>query len=97
MGSAKVAQAVPGRQKVWAAAVQKRIAITASCLSSMKGVRMMGLSRTMTSILQDQRIRELKLQASFRWLTLWLNAIGKKALPIFQAGFSTRLRFSVLM
>lgn len=42
---------------------------------------MLGLSRTMTTILQDQRIRELKHQASFRWLILWLNAVGTKSFP----------------
>ncbi|KAE9373193.1 putative multidrug resistance protein [Stipitochalara longipes BDJ] len=76
VGSSIIAQVMPKHQKIWAAAVQIRIATTASCISSMKAVRMIGFSRTMTIIIQGLRIRELKFQASFRWLILWLNSIA---------------------
>ncbi|MCJ1377074.1 hypothetical protein MMC17_000164 [Xylographa soralifera] len=93
IGSSRVAKIIPGRQKVWAAAVQKRIAITASCISSMKSVRIMGLTKAMTSILQGQRVRELELMASFRWLSLWLNAIAN--IPSAFASAVTFVAFAV--
>lgn len=67
---------MPGRQKIWAAAVQKRIAVTSSILGSMRSVKMMGLGHEMTATIQGQRIRELNMQASFRWLIVWMNIMG---------------------
>jgi ATP-binding cassette, subfamily C (CFTR/MRP), member 1 len=74
--NSKVATTVPAKQKIWAAAVQKRIAITTSAIGSMKTIRMAGLTRAVTRILVEQRIRELRLMAGFRWMSLWLNSIA---------------------
>ena len=65
-----------GRQNIWAAAVQKRIAVTSSILGSMRSVKMMGLEHEMTATIQAQRMRELDMQVSYRWLIVWLNIMG---------------------
>ena len=72
-----VAKSIGNRQANWAAAVQRRVAITSSMLGSMKSVKMMGLSTMMTDTIQGQRQRELDLGAKYRWSNVWLNSIGK--------------------
>jgi ATP-binding cassette, subfamily C (CFTR/MRP), member 1 len=67
---------ISNKQQVWTAAVQKRIGLTASMLGSMKSVKMMGLSRTMSTSIQEQRIRELKSAKGYRWLVVGTNMIG---------------------
>ena len=68
-----MANLIGGKQKTWVAAVQRRIAMTSSMLGSMKSVKMMGLTETMTTTIQAQRVRELDIQKGYRWLILWLN------------------------
>ena len=75
-----VAKSIGNRQGSWAAAVQKRVAMTSSMLGSMKSVKMMGLSTMLTDTIHNQRLRELKLGAKFRWSIVWLNTIGKWAI-----------------
>lgn len=72
-----MAKRIGGRQKIWADAVQRRIAMTSSMLGSMKAVKMMGLTGTMEITIQQQRIRELNLAKSFRWMIVWLNVVCK--------------------
>ncbi|KIW17840.1 hypothetical protein PV08_05035 [Exophiala spinifera] len=60
----------------WAAAVQQRISLTAGVLSSLKSVRMLGIEKPMSRMIQDERHNELRFQAKFRWSTVWLNTIG---------------------
>lgn len=57
-------------------AVQQRISLTSSMLAEMKSVKMMGLSRLMTSIIQGQRIRETRLMAGYRWCIVWINVVA---------------------
>jgi ATP-binding cassette subfamily C (CFTR/MRP) protein 1 len=64
------------RQKVWTAAVQQRIAMTSSMLSSMKSLKMMGLSDEIYENIQSQRIKEMEFVKRFRWMIVLLNAIG---------------------
>ena len=45
-------------------------------LGSMKAVKMMGLSDTLYSMIQNQRIRELDLSRRFRVLAVWRNSLG---------------------
>ena len=63
------------RQKLWVESVQRRVAITSSMLGSMKSVKMMGLSDTMSSTIQGQRIRELDLSKKLRILSVWRESI----------------------
>ena len=74
--SSMVAKRIGGRQKIWTAAIQRRIAIVSSALGSMKSLKMMGLGRVMTDIIQGQRIRQLSHQKSFRWMIVWMNVVA---------------------
>jgi ATP-binding cassette, subfamily C (CFTR/MRP), member 1 len=65
------------KQKIWNAAIQRRVAMTSSMLSSMKSVKMLGLAGFMSKSIQGQRIRELNLAKEFRWLNLWVSVIGE--------------------
>lgn len=65
------------RQKRWVQAVQRRITVTGSILKSMKNVKMMGLKDPVTTAIQNERIRETDHQASYRWMSVWLNIIGE--------------------
>jgi hypothetical protein len=68
------------KQGTWVQAVQRRIATTSTILRSIKSVKMTGLVDSMRNMLQSERVRELRLAKSFRWLIVWLNVIGKFAL-----------------
>lgn len=45
-------------------------------LAEMKSVKMMGLSKLMTSIIQGQRVRETRLMAGYRWCIVWINVVA---------------------
>jgi len=49
-------------------------------LSSMKGVKMAGLTKTLTEIIQNLRIAEVKSGYKFRMMTVW-NLVFGKVLP----------------
>ncbi|KAF4440396.1 hypothetical protein F53441_12344 [Fusarium austroafricanum] len=51
----------------WNEAVQKRVGETSSMLNQMKGIKMMGLTEFFCQMVQDLRIKELKISARFRW------------------------------
>lgn len=73
----RVTVSIGSKVKIWSDAVQRRISLTADILSSMKGVKMLGFTRPLRSLLQDERLHELRLQAKFRWSTVWLNTLGE--------------------
>lgn len=68
---------IRSKQKVWTEAVQKRIAMTSSMLSSIKSLKIMGLSPTVQDNIQGQRIQEIELAKKFRWGVVLLNTVGK--------------------
>ncbi|KAL3424877.1 ABC transporter [Phlyctema vagabunda] len=72
----RVALSIGNKVKIWTEAVQRRISLTADVLSSMKSVKMLGLAQPLRTLLQAERLRELRLQAKFRWSTVWLNTLG---------------------
>ncbi|KAM0306073.1 hypothetical protein ACHAO8_010900 [Botrytis cinerea] len=76
MLDSRVTLLIGSKVKVWSDAVQQRVSFTADVLSSMKSVKMLGLARPLGSLLQKERLNELKLQAKFRWSTVWLNTLG---------------------
>lgn len=82
-GAAQISRTIGGRQKIWVDAVQKRISITASLLAGMKSVKMMGLSRLLTTLVQDQRVEETHRMARFRWSIVTQNMVQN--LPWFVA------------
>jgi ATP-binding cassette subfamily C (CFTR/MRP) protein 1 len=56
---------------MWLDAIEKRIAATTTMLSSMKGVKMCGLTNTMSKTIHSLRIEELKISRKFRKLLIW--------------------------
>jgi ATP-binding cassette subfamily C (CFTR/MRP) protein 1 len=71
--SSFLSKRIGGNQKKWVNAVQKRIALTSSILSGIKSIKMMGLSRVLTSLIQEARIVETNLMSSFRQNIVWMN------------------------
>jgi ATP-binding cassette subfamily C (CFTR/MRP) protein 1 len=69
--SSFVAKRIGPRQRIWVAAIQRRVGITSSMLGSMKSVKMMGLSDNLFDTLHNLRIRELDLMKKFRVMFLW--------------------------
>jgi hypothetical protein len=76
-GALKIAGKIGPAMAAWMGAIQKRVGITSSVLASMKSIKMMGLSNTLSHSIQDQRVRELDLSAKFRWLGIYRNVICK--------------------
>ncbi|KZL80273.1 abc transporter [Colletotrichum incanum] len=60
----------------WNQGVQKRVSITSSMLTQIKGVKMMGLTDHFSSIVQNLRVSELKLSVKFRILVTILSVIA---------------------
>lgn len=58
------------RQEAWLKAVQNRLRATESTLGSIKGIKMMGLTKTLAKVIQDMRVRELSLAMSYRILQI---------------------------
>jgi ATP-binding cassette subfamily C (CFTR/MRP) protein 1 len=76
-GQTWVAKYIGGSRMAWNAAVQSRVATTSSMISSMKAVKMMGLQDTLQTIVQNQRIAELKVGMKFFKFMTWHNFFGK--------------------
>ncbi|PKY07569.1 multidrug resistance-associated protein [Aspergillus campestris IBT 28561] len=62
---------VMARQAQWLEAIERRISSTASMLSSIKGVKMLGLTPTMMHLVHNLRIDELNISKKFRTLLVW--------------------------
>ena len=73
----RVTLLISGRVTVWTDAVQQRISLTANVLSSIKSIKMLGFTRPVQKMLQNERLHELRLQLKFRWSTVWLNTLGE--------------------
>ncbi|TVY47392.1 ABC transporter [Lachnellula occidentalis] len=58
-------------QREWMAVIQKRVATTAATFSAIKGVKMLGLSQTLSSIIQTLRMVELQSAKRFRDVVVW--------------------------
>lgn len=71
-----LAKNLQSKQKAWNEATQRRISLTASALSSMKVMKMLGLSRQTESWLQKLRAQELELARKVRWMMVAYNASG---------------------
>ncbi|TGO08777.1 hypothetical protein BTUL_0192g00110 [Botrytis tulipae] len=55
-------------QKIWIRGIQTRIDITASMLGSMKAVKMLGFTDSLTTMVQSLRVKEVHLSQLFRRL-----------------------------
>ncbi|KAH8885459.1 putative ATP-binding cassette transporter [Thozetella sp. PMI_491] len=74
--TSKITFEVAGYQKAWVGASQKRVGITSAVLSEMRSIKMMGLGRLMTDLLQKLRVHETTVMAKFRWVIVWKNVIS---------------------
>ena len=80
--SPRVSISMRAKQKIWTAAVQKRVAMTSSMLSSIKSLKIMGLSNDIQDNIQSQRIQEIESSKEFRWMVVLLNTIGWSHWPL---------------
>ncbi|KAK2035131.1 P-loop containing nucleoside triphosphate hydrolase protein [Colletotrichum zoysiae] len=97
-----LAKNLQGKQKEWTVATQKRLAMTASMLASMKSLKMLGVSPYAESLVQSLRYDELNAAKKVRWMMVAYNA-SANALGIFSPiitfvlfVFVARLRGSAL-
>lgn len=71
-----LAKNLQSKQKAWSEATQRRISLTASALSSMKVMKMLGLSRQTEVLIQKLRAQELEMAKKVRWMMVAYNASG---------------------
>lgn len=76
--STEMGKKMGSKQKIWTGAVQKRVAMTASMLASIKSLKIMGLSEFIQQSIQAQRLQELDLVKKLRWIIVLLNMIGER-------------------
>ncbi|MAD84912.1 MAG: hypothetical protein CL912_18290 [Deltaproteobacteria bacterium] len=72
-----VAKHLRSRQKAWNVATQKRLAMTTTMLSSVKGMRMLGLTAEMKSKVTALRNEEIQTSKKLRWMMVAYNASGE--------------------
>jgi len=76
VGSIGASSLVMQRQALWLQAIERRIAATTAMLSSMKGVKMCGLTDVLREDLHSLRIEELNISKKFRKLLIWTMGIS---------------------
>ncbi|TDZ49871.1 ABC transporter gloK [Colletotrichum trifolii] len=80
--SKHLAQNLQRQQKNWTVATQKRLAMTSSMISSMKSLKMQGITPYTESLVQTLRLKELGMAQKVRWMMVAYNA-SANALGIF--------------
>jgi ATP-binding cassette subfamily C (CFTR/MRP) protein 1 len=65
------------RQKAWLEAIQKRITLTVSSLSAMKGIKMTGATNRVKSIIEEYRASEIQHSRKFRRLLIAVVSLCK--------------------
>ena len=73
-GSVVASGLVMQRQALWLEAIERRIAATTAMLSSMKGVKMCGLTDVLRRDIQRLRVEEMDISKKFRKLLIWTMA-----------------------
>ncbi|KAK0710401.1 P-loop containing nucleoside triphosphate hydrolase protein [Apiosordaria backusii] len=81
-------------QKLWVEKVQDRVAVTASMLSDMKVVKMLGLTIAMENLVDKLRKAELHASEKFRRLLVWQILLGNG--PEMIAPFVTFAMYAVI-
>jgi len=92
IASGKVAKGMGPARMAWNKNVQKRVAVTTSVLHQIKGVKMTGLSESVSHSIQSHRVTELESSKGFRILAVWLNMIGTRPFR----GWISRLALTLL-
>jgi hypothetical protein len=67
------------RQRAWIEKVQGRLKVTTEILGNMKAVKMLGLSSTVSNLLQDLRRDEISSSSSYRKVLLSVVVICKSS------------------
>lgn len=70
-GSFGISALANERLKAWMAALQIRIGAVSEALSSMRGVKMMGLEEVVQSQLRNLRVEEIRQASTFRLIRVW--------------------------
>ncbi|PYH88676.1 putative ABC multidrug transporter [Aspergillus ellipticus CBS 707.79] len=76
-------------QALWLEAIERRISSTSSMLSSMKGIKMLGLQSALMACVHNLRLDELRISRYFRKLLVWNMALAwftRIFAPIFAFG-----------
>lgn len=68
---------------MWLEAIERRISSTTSMLSSIKGVKMLGLTETLMKCVHGLRLAELHISKKFRKLLVWNMAFGEVSRQLF--------------
>jgi len=76
VGSLGATGLVMSRQAMWLEAIEKRITATTAMLSAMKGVKMCGLTETLSKTIQELRVDEMRISKKFRKLLIWNMAFA---------------------
>ncbi|RDL38704.1 uncharacterized protein BP5553_03044 [Venustampulla echinocandica] len=71
-----LASTAGNRQKAWMEAIERRISATANMLSSMKSVKMLGLSEPLRAVIMNLRREEIKSATRFRALQIILFTLA---------------------
>lgn len=79
MTAMKIAMMAGERQNLWIEAIQKRVAITAEMLGSMKGVKISGLTDLLFN--KIQALREHEILASQKFRSLLIAVVGLCVFP----------------
>ncbi|KAK0615177.1 ABC transporter [Bombardia bombarda] len=66
--TSKISVLTKTAQRHWIERIQERLRITTSMLGDMKAVKMLGLTKAMSTIVQDRRVEEINTSKSFRKL-----------------------------
>jgi hypothetical protein len=75
-----LAKNLQSKKKDWNAATQRRLALTTSALSSIKGLKMIGYAAETEKMIQELRAEEMQAASKVRWMMLAYNASGKHGL-----------------
>lgn len=78
LGSIAATSLVMQRQALWLEGIERRIAATSAMLSSIKGVKMGGLTEVLRQDLHKLRIEELDISKKYRKLLIWTMGFSKK-------------------
>ena len=81
------------RQERWLKAIEKRIGATTAMLSSMKGVKMCGLTEILRANIHDLRVQELEISKGFRKLLIFNMGFGECRLRLIWESFSHTLAY----
>ncbi|KAL6364357.1 hypothetical protein LRP88_01755 [Fusarium phalaenopsidis] len=76
VGIMQLAKHMGKAQKRWVRGIQTRVDVTASMLGSMKEVKMLGLTDVLNNMVQNLRIKELKLSKKARKLIQYTNHLA---------------------